>query len=52
MAKAVRVRLPSDRLKKFENFFKLLVFEIRTSLYYVCKTTTNKGVIYDNYYNY
>lgn len=51
MAKAVRVRVPPDRLKKFENFFKFLVFEIRTSLYYVCKTT-NKGVIYDNYYNY
>ena len=52
MAKAVRVRLPSDRLKNLKIFFKFLVFEIRTSLYYVCKTTTNKGVIYDNYYNY
>ena len=51
MAKAVRVRLPSDRLKSLKNFSNFLVFEIRTSLYYVCKTT-NKGVTYDNYYNY
>ena len=52
MAKAVRVRLPSDRLKSLKIFSNFLVFEIRTSLYYVCKTTTNKGVTYDNYYNY